>query len=99
MPSDSSARRLKLMDSAKALHEILDSVRQLSYMKHHSESLNEVFNVKLEMTYAKAPGGRQKKGQTYELHRNARSKPAGVEESELEQRIWEQWNFAAFAQH
>lgn len=95
MPSGSSVRRLKPIDCTKPLHEILASVNQMTYMKQHSEALIEKLNVKLEMTYARAPVGRQKKGQTYELHRSVRSFKPAVRETELEQLIWQQWNFEA----
>jgi hypothetical protein len=77
---------MKKIDCTKALHEIIESVRQLTYMKQHSERLCEFLNVKLERTYAMAP----LRGQSYELGRKERPDP-NVRERLLEKAIWKQW--------
>jgi len=98
MSPDSSPSRLKAIDGALGLHEITASVRQLSYMKRHSKTLLDTLNVKLEITYCKAPVRRQEKGQSYELQRSEKADPA-VGERLLEKRIWKGWNFQAVAKH
>ena len=98
MSSESSPSRLKAIDDALGLHEIIASVRQLSYMKQHSKTLLDTLNVKLEITYARAPGGRLAKGQTYELERTEKPDPA-VRERLLEKLIWKGWRFQAVAEH
>jgi len=45
MSSDFSSSRLKPIGGALALQEIIGSVRQLSYMKQHSEILGSTLNV------------------------------------------------------
>jgi hypothetical protein len=96
MSSDSSSSRLKPIGGALALQEIIGSVRQLSYMKQHSEILGSTLNVKLEMTYASAPVGRLARGQTYELERIERRDPS-VGERMLEKSIWKKCGFQAVA--
>jgi hypothetical protein len=98
MSSESSPPRLKAIGDALALHEIVASVRQLSYMKQHSKALLGTLNVKLEITYARAPVGRQAKGQTYELQRGEKPDPS-VRERLLEKLIWRGWRFQAVAEH
>lgn len=98
MSSDSSPTRLKPIGDALALHEIIASVRQLSFMKLHSKALLDTLNVMLEITYARAPVGRQAKHQTYELQRTEKSDPA-VRERLLEKLIWKGWSFQAVAEH
>jgi hypothetical protein len=98
MSPDSSSSRLKPISGALPLQEIVDSVRQLSYMKRHSEILGSTLNVKLEMTYASAPVGRLARGQTYELERIERRDPS-VGERLLEKRIWKRCGFQAYAVH
>jgi hypothetical protein len=98
MASESPNSRLKPIDNALALHEIIASVRQLSYMKQHSKALRDSLNVKLEITYARAPVGREKKGQTYELQRGEKPNPS-VRERLLEKLIWKGWSFEAVAEH
>jgi hypothetical protein len=94
----SSTSRLKPIDRALGLHEIISSVRQLSFMKQHSEVLGSNLNVALELTYAKAPVGRLAKNQTYELERSERPDPS-VRERLLEKRLWKEFCFQAFAVH
>jgi hypothetical protein len=98
MSTESSPSRLKAIDDALALHEIIASVRQLSYMKQHSKALLDTLNVKLEITYARAPVGRQTKGQTYELQRGEKPDPS-IRERLLEKLIWTGWRFQAVAEH
>jgi hypothetical protein len=93
MPSRS---RLTAINEALALHEILPSVRQLSYIGDHSRALLDTLAAKLEVTAAKAPAGRQGSGQTYELRRGDGPDPA-VPERLLELRIWRAWRFDALA--
>jgi hypothetical protein len=98
MSSDSPSPRLKPIGDSLGLHEIIASVRQLSFMKQHSQTLLDTLSVKLEATYAKAPSGRQAKGQTYELQRHEKPDPS-VRERLLEKLIWMGWRFQAVAQH
>ena len=84
--------RFKPIDCTLALHEVIASVRQLSYMKQHTQTLLEMLNVKLEITYARAPDGRQNKGQSYELQRREKPDPS-IRERLLEKLIWKGWNF------
>lgn len=98
MSPGSLTSRLKPIDGALALHEIIASVRQLSFMKQHSEVLASNLNVALELTYARAPLGRLAKGQTYELERGEKPDPS-VRERLLEKRLWKDFRFSAFAEH
>lgn len=98
MPTVPSTSRLKEIDEALGLHEIIASVRQLSYMKQHCTALRKMLNVQLEITYAKAPAGRLSRGQTYELQRTERA-DGQVRERLLEKLIWKQWSFAEFAKN
>lgn len=98
MSPSSSTSRLKPIDRALALHEIIASVRQLSFMKQHSEVLGSNLNVALELTYAKAPVGRLAKRQTYELERSEKPDPS-VRERLLEKRLWKEFRFQALAIH
>jgi hypothetical protein len=98
MSSNSSPARIKPIGDALALHEIIASVRQLSYMKQHSNALLDTLNVKLEITYARAPVGRQAKRQTYELQRAEKPDPV-VRERLLEKLIWRGWRFHAVVEH
>src|SRR5262245_18075519 len=90
--------RLTAIEDELGLHEIIASVRQLSYMKQHSKALLDTLNVKLEITYARAPVGRQAKGKTYELDRAEKPDPT-VRERLLEKLIWKGWRFQAVADH
>lgn len=98
MSPSSSTSRLKPIDRSLGLHEIIASVRQLSFMKQHSEVLGSNLNVALELTYAKAPVGRLAKNQTYELERSEKPDPS-VRERLLEKRLWKEFRFQAFAVH
>lgn len=98
MSSESPPPRLKPIDEALGLHEIIASVRQLSFMKQHSQTLLDTLSVTLETTYARAPSGRQAKGQTYELLRREKPDPS-VRERLLEKLIWTGWRFQAVAEH
>ena len=75
MPTKETASGLKVIDDKLGLHEIIASVRQLSFMRQHITTLLKTLNVQLEVTYAKAPAGRLGKGQTYELQRSERADP------------------------
>lgn len=90
--------RLKPIGEALGFHEIIASVRQLSFMKQHSQTLLGTLSARMDATYAKAPSGRQAKGQTYELQRNERPDPS-VRERLLEKLIWMGWRFQAVAEH
>lgn len=90
--------RLKPIGEALGLHEIIASLRQLSFMKQHCQTLLGTLSARLDTTYAKAPSGRQAKGQTYELQRNERPDPS-VRERLLEKLIWMGWRFQAVAEH
>lgn len=98
MPADSLYSRFKAIDGRLGLHQIAASVGQLSFMEQHSQALLDTLNVTLEITYARAPVGRQAKGQTYELQRKEGPVPL-VRERLLEQLIWKGWNFQAFSLH
>lgn len=98
MSSESPPPRLKPIDEALGLHEIIASVRQLSFMNQHCQTLLGALSAKLETTYARAPSGRQAKGQTYELQRNERADPS-VRERLLEKLIWMGWRFQAVSAH
>lgn len=98
MSSEAPPPRLKPIGEALGLHEIIASVRQLSFMKQHCETLHGTLKATLEATYAKAPSGRQAKGQTYELQRNERPDPS-VRERLLEKLIWMGWRYQAVAEH
>jgi hypothetical protein len=98
MESEAPPPRLKPIGEALGLHEIIASVRQLSFMKQHCQTLLGMLSTTLETTYAKAPSGRQAKGQTYELQRNERPDPS-VRERLLEKLIWMGWRFQAVAEH
>lgn len=98
MESEASPPRLKPIGEALGLHEIIASVRQLSFMKQHCQTLLGMLSATLETTYAKAPSGRQAKGQTYELQRNERPDPS-VRERLLEKLIWRGWRYQAVAEH
>lgn len=98
MSSESPPPRIKPIGEALGFHEIMASVRQLSFMKQHSQTLLDTLSVVLETTYAKSPSGRQAKGQTYELQRNEKPDPS-VRERLLEKLIWMGWRFQAVAQH
>ncbi len=98
MSSDSSPSRLKAIDDALGLHEIINSVRQLSYMKQHSQAILNRLNDILAITFARAPVGRKSDGQTYELERAERPDPR-VRERMLEKLIWKGWGFEAVAGH
>ncbi len=98
MSSDSPPPRLKPIGEALGLHEIIASVRQLSFMKQHCQTLLGTLSVKLETTYARAPSGRQAKGQTYELQRNEKPDPS-VRERLLEKLIWTGWRFRSVSAH
>ena len=88
------ANRIKPIDCAAALHELVPSVNQLTYMTEHAVRLVEVLNVKLERTYALAP----KRKQSYKLIRRERKNPQDRERL-LEKAIWMQWNEAAVKRH
>jgi hypothetical protein len=95
MPSDLANvldDRFKRIDPAKALHEILDSVRQLAFMRQHCDTLLEQLKEKIRLTYGKAPLGRLKPNQTYHLQQPMRHDPA-VAERHLEKLIWMQWDY------
>jgi len=67
-------------------------------MKQHSKALLDTLNVKLEITYARAPVGRETRGQTYELQRSEKPDPS-IRERLLEKLIWKGWSFQAVADH
>ena len=92
--SNPSANRFKPIDPSKTLYEILDSVRQLTYMKQHSETLLLQLDERLQRTFEKAPDGRTADGQTYELQRSEKPDSA-IRERYLEKLIWMQWGYEA----
>lgn len=84
-----SSSRLNPIGNARALHQINNSVRQLQFMETHSQTLLDTLNVRLEITYARAPIRGNTKGDVYRLKRD-RCNPRGGER-QLEQWIWAQW--------
>ena len=100
MPSDLTIptdNRYKPIDPLKPLHEILDSVRQLTFMKEHSETLLAQLDEKIRLTYEKAPVGRLKPDQTYKLQRQEK-KDSAIRERKLEKDIWMQWSYEKVAE-
>src|SRR5205823_5095594 len=80
------------IDAQRGLHQIIASVRQLSYMKQHSQTLLDTLESKLQITYDKAPLRRKAEGQKYELQRLERRDPS-VPERLLEKLIWQAWGY------
>jgi hypothetical protein len=89
----SPGSRLRPIDSVMALHEILASVQQMSYMKEHCETLISQLDDKIRSTYLKAPVRKRAKA-TFELLRTERRDPIDRERY-LEKLIWEQWGHDA----
>lgn len=87
--------QIKYIDPTKALNEIHESVRQLSFMKQHCEALIEQLDVKIRLTYEKAPSSRPAR-KTYDLGRLEGGVPS-VRERYLERLIWTQWSYEMVA--